>query len=267
MTLHIALDGIEGVGKTTMIRKLVQYFTRKSYSVKALIQPQDECIKYILSTYNLTLSQIALLMAFDRSYTNTSENFENYDIVLWEGSILESIAYNTDENVSNAFIRSINRFFPEMDLYVVITSEQIIPQNQSRQSQLQLANKYQNQIQSKSNVFEVKYVPNRIDEMFESITDIIFKELPTCHWCGRLFTKTAKNKKYCSNTCKHYAKEEQNRNNFRNYYHRYKDTMSEFQKGGLGSKGANLHDSAKKDPEVELKMIKNEKRRLGLKVF
>ena len=40
--------------------------------------------------------------------------------------------------------------------------------------------------------------------------------------------------------------------------------MSESKRGALGSKGANLHGKANNDPEVELKLINNEKRRLGL---
>lgn len=44
MTLHIALDGIGGTGKTTMIKKLAEFLTKKSYNVKTLIQPQDKTI-------------------------------------------------------------------------------------------------------------------------------------------------------------------------------------------------------------------------------
>jgi len=40
--------------------------------------------------------------------------------------------------------------------------------------------------------------------------------------------------------------------------------MSESKRGALGSKGANLHGRANDDPEVEAKLIANEKRRLGL---
>ena len=101
-------------------------------------------------------------------------------------------------------------------------------------------------------------------KVLEAIVKILFDVLPTCSWCGRLFTKSVSNKKYCCKDCKAYAKEEQNRDNFRNYYNRYKDTMSEAKKGALGSRGANLHGRANKDSEVESKLIKNEMRRLGL---
>lgn len=255
MTLHIALNGIDGTGKATMIKKLNEFFTKKSYNVKTLLPVQDKTILSILNCYNLTLSEIALLMAIDRSLTWNWEDLSQYDIVLWEDSILSSYVYNTDETVKASFIRSINRYFPEMDIYIVIRKD-----GNSKEIQ-----KFDVLIDGYKNVHKVDYIPEDPSKVFEEIVDTIFTELPTCKWCGRLFTKTASNKKYCSKKCKDYAKEEQNRENFRNYYNRYKDTMSESKKGALGSKGANLHGRANTNPEVELKLINNEKRRLGLK--
>ena len=72
-------------------------------------------------------------------------------------------------------------------------------------------------------------------------------------------------KKYCKNKCKEYSLAEQYRINNRNYYHRYKNVMTERQKGGLGSKGANLHGKADPNPLAELEKVRNAKRALGLK--
>ena len=254
MTLHIALDGIDGTGKTTMIKKLDEFLTKKSYNVKTLIQPQDKTILSILDNYNLTLSEIALLMAIDRSLTWNWEDFDQYDIVLWDKSILSSYVYNTDENVKASFIRNINKYFPEMDIYIVIHKN-----GNSKEIQ-----KFDVLIDGYKNVHKVDYIPGDQEKVFDEIVKTVFTVLPTCKWCGRLFKKTASNKKYCSEKCKTFAKEEQNRENFRNFYNRYKDTMSETKKGALGSKGANLHGRANKDHEVELKLINNEKRRLGI---
>ena len=113
-------------------------------------------------------------------------------------------------------------------------------------------------------MYPVNFVNGAIDLTFKETIETIFEVLPTCNWCGRLFTKTTHFKKYCSKNCKDYAKEEQNRLNFRSYYKRYKDTMSEAQKGALGSRGANLHAHANSDHEVEARLISNEKKRLGL---
>ena len=265
MALHIALDGVDGVGKTTMTTKLKEYLMSKSYNVKTLTQPGFSPIISILKDYNLTIPEKELLLAADRSIIFNAENFEDYDVVLWDRSILTSYAYHTDKTVKSGFIRTINKFTPEMDLIIVITHyEYIQEQNFSDRVCYDLIGKYDELIGEYSNVVEVKYLPDDPETVFDNIVKTIFSELPTCQWCGRLYKKSARNKKYCSDKCRRYAKEEQNRDNFRNYYNRYKDTMGDAKKGSLGSMGANLHGSANSDEEVESRLIRNEMKRLGL---
>lgn len=265
MTLHIALDGVNGVGKTTMVEKLKEFLSNKSYSVKTVTSPNINPILAILKDYTLTISEKALISALDRSITFNTENLEDFDIVIWDGSVLSSYARYTDKIVKPSFIRTINKFTPEMDLIIVISHYEYL-QEQDFQNRVQydLIQKFDKLIEEYSNVHSINYLPDDPDGMLENIIKTIFRELPTCRWCGKLFSKSAHNKKYCCKDCKAYAKEEQNRDNFRNYYNRYKDTMSESKKGALGSKGANLHGRANKDPEVEARLISNEIRRLGL---
>ena len=265
MTLHIALDGICGLGKSTQVQMLQQFLTQKSYHAKAITLPQNEIITHILNNYDLTFSQKAILQAIDRSLTYTGQDLENYDIIIWDGSILNSIDYHTNAEVKPSFIKNINRFFPEMDLIIVIRHYQYTQeQNLVNGTHYDLIQRFDNLIKENKNVESIKFLQDKPDEMHNEIVKVIFEKLPTCNWCGRLFTKSSTNKKYCCQTCKDYAKEEQNRDNFRNYYNRYKDTMSESKRGALGSKGANLHGRANSDHNVELQLINNEKRRLGL---
>ena len=88
MTLHIALDGIYVNVNHSLIEKLAEYLTSKSYAVKTVFPLQDETIQHILNSYDLTISEKALLAALDRSIAWNHENFSNYDIVLWNSSIL-----------------------------------------------------------------------------------------------------------------------------------------------------------------------------------
>ena len=60
MTLHVALDGVNGVGKTTIVRKLKEYLSSKSYSVKTITSPNINPILSI-KDYNLTISEKSLL--------------------------------------------------------------------------------------------------------------------------------------------------------------------------------------------------------------
>lgn len=265
MTLHIALDGIDGLGKTTMINKLSEFLTKKSYNVKTLLPVQDKTILSILNKYNLTLSEKALLTALDKSLTWNYLDFEDYDIVLWDTSVLSSFAYHTNSNVKPSFIKAINKFSPRMDCIIVIRHwEYLQKQDLDNGTPYDLIQKFDKLIEEYDNVSVVDYTPGDPSRMFEEIVKTLFRVLPTCKWCGRLYKKSVSNKKYCSEECRGYAKEEQNRDNFRNYYNRYKDTMGDSKKGALGSKGANLHGRANSDHEVEAKLINNEKRRLGL---
>lgn len=40
MTLHVALDSINNVGKSLLVEKLEEYLSLKSYSVKTIEQPR-----------------------------------------------------------------------------------------------------------------------------------------------------------------------------------------------------------------------------------
>ena len=264
MTLHIAIEGIDGTGKTTHAIKLAKFFHKKNYKVAYMNQPRHEDIIYILKNRKLSNDQIALLMAVDRSITYYENNFKDLDLVIWDRSILSSYVYNTDAKVNTEFIKNINRYFPEMDLYIVIESEKILDKQDYTNTE-NIIHKYHSWIQLKDNIVSVKYIPNNIDEVFESIVKKCFEELPRCNWCGRIFTKSTKNKKYCSTKCRKYAREEQNRENNRNYYNRYKDVLTEREKNQLGSKGANLHGKADKDFEKEKQKVKNGMKAVGLK--
>ena len=264
MTIHIAIEGIDGTGKTTQAIKLSKFFHKKNYRVAYLNQPRHNGIIYLLQNHQLSNDQIALLMAVDRSMTYYENNFNNIDIVIWDRSIISSYVYNTDEKVNNEFIKNINRYFPEMDLYIVIEHDRILAKQDYTNTE-NIISKYHKIIKEKDNIVSVKYIKNNIDEVFENIVQKCFENLPRCNWCGRIFTKSTKNKKYCSSKCRKYAREEQNRENNRNYYNRYKDTLTERQKNQLGSKGANLHGTADEDFEKEKQKIRKGMKAIGLK--
>lgn len=264
MVIHIALEGIDGVGKTTQAIKLSKFFHKKNYKVAYMNQPSQKDIIYILKYRKLSNDQIALLMAVDRSITYYENDFSNLDIVIWDRSILSSYVYNTDEKVNEAFIKNINKYFPPMDLYIIINNDEILD-SQDYTNTENIIHKYQKLIEGNDKIVSVNYIENSIDEVFENIVKKCFECLPKCSWCGRIFTKSTKNKKYCSTKCSKYSREEQNRENNRNYYNRYKDTLTERQKNQLGSKGANLHSKADTDFEKEKQKIKKGMKAIGLK--
>lgn len=84
-----------------------------------------------------------------------------------------------------------------------------------------------------------------------------------CKWCGELFIKEQNRQMYCKVDCRQYARQEQNRAHRLNYYYKYKETMGEEKKYGLGT--GFLSTNRNKNFENELTMIQNEIKRLKIR--
>jgi hypothetical protein len=81
-----------------------------------------------------------------------------------------------------------------------------------------------------------------------------------CKWCGKKYKKNHNAQLYCSEYCSKNARQEQNRIHFRKYYHKYKSTMNEDKKYGLGSGGLNSHCNP--NHKIEHNLIQKELRRI-----
>lgn len=264
MVFHIAIDGITGVGKTMQIQSLINYF-EEDYKVCKRTIPANIEIQQILKNYRLKKHEVALLLAFDRSLSFYGEDWSQYDLVFWDTSIIQDYVYYADDETPEFFIKQINRFFPPMDLIIIILNEELIKNKGKSHHLVKLNNKYNKISESQNNTKTIQYIYNKPTTMTKNIIKTITENLPRCEWCGKIFTPTQKHKKYCKKKCSEEANREQCRENNRTYYHKYKDVMSERQKGGLGSKGANLHGTADPNPIRELEKVRNAKRALGLK--
>lgn len=268
MTLHVALEGVDGVGKTTQLEHLKKFFTKKKYKVTIIKQPNNSELIDFMKNHLLQQEELALLMAVDRLITYNSMNvfFDYYDIVFWDRSILSSYAYNTNETVDNKFITDINRYFPDMDLYIVIDNSEFLDecdyQNDELTNHKEIIMKYQKLVSENQNVKSIPYIDGKENKVFESIVQTIYEFFPRCNWCGHVFKKTSENRKYCKKICSDYAREEQNRINALKHYHDHKDEKPQ----KLGSYGANLHGHMNPDHEKEKQLIENEKRRLRIKI-
>lgn len=266
MVLHIAIEGVDGVGKTTQLEHLKTFFTKKNYNVTILKQPNSPELIDFMKTYFLNKSELALVMALDRLilYNSMKVFFQRYDIIFWDRSILSSYAYNTDDTVDEKFITDINRYFPDMDLYIVIDNNEFLEkadyQNNNDEDKQKIIKKYQKLVSENDNVKTVPYIYGEENKVFESIVQTIYEYFPRCNWCGHVFKKTTENRKYCKKICSDYAREEQNRINALKHYHDHKDEKPQ----KLGSYGANLHSHMNPDHEKEKQLIENEKRRLRI---
>lgn len=260
MVLHIAVDGINTEFNDFIVEKLYNHFRnidKHKYKVRKAEIPVCPEIKEILNNYNLCNHEIGLLYAFDSSLSYYMEKWSEYDIVLWRGSVLSSYVYNTDETTHNTFIKQINKYFPLMNLYIIIGDDT----HNLKEYNL----KYKEVGAEYKNTIVISDLKEDTNKNMKKITSLIYQNLPTCNYCGKLFTPTQKHRTYCNYNCSKKSKQDQDRDNTREWYHRYKDVMSERKKGALGSKGANLHGSADPNPIAELQKVRNAKKAVGLK--
>ena len=271
MVLHVAIEGIDGVGKSTMVDWLVDYYTnhnkqkKYNYKVRKAVQPVNDTIINILKNYNLKSHEIAMLMAFDRSLTYNTTDWGEYDLVFWARSILSSYAYNTDNDTSSTFIKQINRYFPEMDLYIIIQADNELDVPDYAEIPIKsIISKYDSLIKNYPNTYSVKYIKNEPETVFNNIIKTIHDNLHRCGYCGKHYTPTNTHRKYHNSDCKKKAWEDQNQENNRRQYHKYKHTKTEKQKGALGSRGANLHGKPDPNPIRELEKVRNAKRAMGI---
>ena len=64
MTLHIALEGIDGVGKSTQVDRLLDFFKNKEYCVRKAVQPVNEEVIHILKNYQLLPQYLKIIIDY-----------------------------------------------------------------------------------------------------------------------------------------------------------------------------------------------------------
>ena len=124
--LIIAIEGIDGAGKTTISNMLYNEFKNK-LRIKLIKEPNtDNKIGRILKEYlkeNISGKFLALLYAADRLYTYEFLE-KSYDIIISDRSIFSSIAYQSIY-LPEEWILEINKFipFPKYVIYLDISPE------------------------------------------------------------------------------------------------------------------------------------------------
>ncbi len=244
MTLHIAINSKNTKLKQEMLEHLQLFYTKKQYKTSLRKEQDNPTTNPILNNPKTTITEKLLIRAYNRQH-NTQQKYP-YDLIIWNGSIIEDYTEYTNKKITKHYIRQINRHTKPYDIYITIgkTNKKQIPANLNHH----LLTKTQNK-----------------DKLFEDIVQTIFDNLPRCQWCNRLFKPNKHKYKYCSKKCSEYGWEENNRINNREYYKRNKNTMTEKQRLGLGSKNAYLGGTPETDPLRELQKVRSAKKSLGLK--
>jgi dTMP kinase len=118
----IALEGIEGAGKTLQARLLSEHLESRGYPC-ALAKEPSEFLKEAIKGQSNPPEVKALLFAADRLSQFrkvVKPALERGMIVVLDRSVLSSLAYQSAEGVSLEWLEAINRYTPLPDLVIIL---------------------------------------------------------------------------------------------------------------------------------------------------
>lgn len=238
---------IDGANQEAISALLYEHYKKQGYHVKLIHHPNCKEVHEIKRFFNLCNHEIALLHAFDSSLN--SYTMGDYDIVIWNGSIISDYLELANDTRIELFIKQINKFSPKMDTYFYINSpEEIIPTHIFK------------------NIKNWVTINGALDInlQYKAIIDQLNKDYPHCKWCNHIYKKDRHHYNYCSKTCSGLSREKQNREHVRNHYRKHgRKTSSSGYNDRLGSR-ALLTQHPQNDFEKEHQAIKNEKKRLRI---
>jgi dTMP kinase len=133
--IHIAFEGIDNAGKTTLAEALLEYLLKKGVRAeltKELTTPVGQMIKDAFAEgINLSSSMKTYLFAADRleryeSLVCSGEKNGNVDVVLWDRYVYSAIAYRAAEGIDIEWVQMVNRPFPPADrgYYLDVTPDE-----------------------------------------------------------------------------------------------------------------------------------------------
>lgn len=128
-TLWIAVTGLDGSGKTTLIDKLEKWFTDKNKSVYRSRLPHDEyLVKTLLNESKDSYTDRMLFALDNRIFGTKLKNIlkeDNYDIILTQRCFLDSFVHGAVQGYSYEWIEELNRVadLPKTDILIHLVAE------------------------------------------------------------------------------------------------------------------------------------------------
>ncbi|MCS7111871.1 MAG: dTMP kinase [Ignisphaera sp.] len=142
--LFVVIEGIDGSGKTTISKRIVEKFTdmgyRAFYTYEPYASPFTEVLKRYIEVYGEAEVEVeTLLMALDRFFHVRKVIEPLLDqgyIVVCDRYVYSSIAYQGAKEGDVAWIRSVNRYAvkPDVAIYLRVPLEVAIGRLKYKQS-------------------------------------------------------------------------------------------------------------------------------------
>ncbi len=125
--IFVAIEGIDGSGKTTQVKNVYELLKKNGYSVLYTQEPTRDKLGLILREYlknkNTDPHVDALLFAADRieHYNKTIQpNIKDNKIVITDRYKISSFVYQNAQGVDLDWIREINKMAPDPDIVIYL---------------------------------------------------------------------------------------------------------------------------------------------------
>ena len=123
----IAVEGIDGSGKTTVVRFLIEELRKRGYDVVAFKEPTDSeygrRIRQILKERRVSPEEELELFIKDREFdvqNNILPALKSGKIVIMDRYYYSTIAYQGALGLDVEMIRKLNEQFPKPDLVIIL---------------------------------------------------------------------------------------------------------------------------------------------------
>lgn len=128
MGRFIVFEGIDGSGKTTIVKLVADKLIENGYSVVLTAEPTNGPIGKIIKEYltnaeNRDIVYEALLFAADRHWHNENiikPGLEKVDFVISDRYVFSSYAYQSNKGISSDWLQLINRHILNPDYIFLI---------------------------------------------------------------------------------------------------------------------------------------------------
>ncbi|MCL4390602.1 dTMP kinase [Candidatus Marsarchaeota archaeon] len=130
--MFIAIDGIDGTGKTTQAAKLVKRLNGEGFKAELTKEPTDGPIGSIIrsmlssSAERPSLLSLQLLFTADRNEHVIAYKgvMESKDVILVSDRYyLSTVAYGSAAGISAEYLKLINSIFPKPDLSIILEAK------------------------------------------------------------------------------------------------------------------------------------------------
>ncbi|NPB01595.1 MAG: AAA family ATPase [Methanopyri archaeon] len=122
--MYVGIDGVDGVGKTSVVHTAAEILEMMGYDVATVAEPYTEIGKRALELEDPYAQ--ALAFTLDRMLLHTELNLKEHDLVISDRTLLSTIAYQSTLGADFDWLVELQRPVPKPDVIFIIDREPMV---------------------------------------------------------------------------------------------------------------------------------------------